>query len=315
VLESNRLPRGKNRPIIETFRGRVGVSHGLSDARIVIHFNVHQPIELVDLTLSFQAIARRYRKFLVEQARSIGQRHSDADVKLFVTKIESNCILAELGGATEILGSLFTILDYVNIFIEFAKNTKNAIDFYHNVATMGEIKPSDVHEGKRDIEAIADFLKVAAQSPSGELGLAVVKYHSTENNESKEVLFEVKIGSDDAAEARRGALLAQKALEYRGDADYKNVLMYLFQTNTEESKTEGVTAEKAVIRSISEKALPLYFASELDNDRMQTFKHDPIHNPFKASFRVDVNVETDRHDTPRFYRVMRLHEVIPGDPD
>ena len=100
------------------------MTHGTSDARISIHFNVHQPIELVDLTLAFQGIARRYRRFLMDCARAVGAKHSDADIRLYVINIESNCILAELGGATEILGSPFTIMNYNNIFVEFVKNTR-----------------------------------------------------------------------------------------------------------------------------------------------------------------------------------------------
>lgn len=44
-------------------------------------------------------------------------------------------------------------------------------------------------------------------------------------------------------------------------------------------------------------------------------KADPHQNPFKAAFRVDVNVETDRNRIPRFYRVVHIHEVIPEDQD
>ena len=40
-------------------------------------------------------------------------------------------------------------------------------------------------------------------------------------------------------------------------------------------------------------------------------KADPNQNPFKAAFRVDVNVETDRNHVPRLYRVVHIHEVIP----
>ena len=53
--------------------------------------------------------------------------------------------------------------------------------------------------------------------------------------------------------------------------------------------------------------------NSLDSDKIKSFIHDPDMNPFKASYRVDVNVEVDKNDVPRFFRVMRLHEIIPSD--
>ena len=65
------------------------MSIGLGDSRIRLHFDVHEPIELVELTLSFQAVAREYRSFLVNRVRQEGGRAKDTDIKLYVTKIEN----------------------------------------------------------------------------------------------------------------------------------------------------------------------------------------------------------------------------------
>jgi hypothetical protein len=110
-------------------------------------------------------------------------------------------------------------------------------------------------------------------------------------------------------------LLAQKVLEYRGDADYENVLLYFQRTSTDTPKSDGRTDDKAIINSISPKPLAVHFASPLDAARINDMKSDPHQNPFKSAFRVDVNVETDRNQVPRFYRVVHIHEVIPDDED
>ena len=114
---------------------------------------------------------------------------------------------------------------------------------------------------------------------------------------------------------QRGALIAQKVLDYRDDADYKNVLMYFQRTSTEDAKGVGKTDDKAIIKSIAEKALPVHFASALDQAKINDLKNDPTSNPFKAAYRVDVNVEVDRKGVPRFYRVVHLHEIMPEDED
>lgn len=71
--------------------------------------------------------------------------------------------------------------------------------------------------------------------------------------------------------------------------------------------------EKAIIASILGKPLPVHFASEIDQAKVNDLKSDPAFNPFKAAYRVDVNVEMDRKKAPRFYRVINLHEIMPDD--
>jgi len=148
-----------------------------------------------------------------------------------------------------------------------------------------------------------------AAAQSGSTFSLTAKVGSTSADGSK-FAAQITITSEEAAEAQRGALIAQKVLDYRGDADYSNVLLYFQRTSTSTAKTDGRTDDKAIINSISPKALPLHFASGLDAARVNDMKNDPKQNPFKAAFRVDVNVETDRNQVPRFYRVVNIHEVI-----
>lgn len=281
----------------------------VSNARIVLHFDVHQPIELVELTLSFGSLARQYRGFLIERARRIDKKVHDADVKLYITKIENNCILAELAGATDILGSLFTVIEYTNTFVEFVKNINDTISYFRGLVSSKKIEAAKIPYSKRQCEDFANFLKVVSENKGGELRLSVAEY-AKEDAKAK-IHAKFTYTSEEAFEAQKGALLAQRALEEKGDADYKNVLMYFYQANIDNSKAEGKTAEKAVIKSISSKELPVFFVSQLDQDRIRGLKDNPKMNIFKASYRVDVNVETDRNETPKFYRIMRLHEIIP----
>lgn len=283
----------------------------VSQSRIVLHFDVHEPIELMELTLSFSALAKQYRKFLVDKAKQQSEKINDADVKLYITKIENNCILAELAGAVNILGSLMPLMDYANIFVEFTKNLNNTINYFQGLSKSENIDPKKIPYTKRQCEDFSNFLNVVAKNKGGKLGIAVAKYEK-DDGEAK-CIAEFEFQSEEALDAQKGALMAQRALEYTGEADYTNVLMYFHQTNIEDPKSQGRTGDKAIIKSISDKALPVYFISDLDSDKIKTFVDDPSLNPFKASYRVDVNVETDRNEVPKFYRVMRLHEIISGD--
>lgn len=289
------------------------MSVGISSARIQLHLDVHQPIELMDLTMSFQALAFEYRKHLFEHVRSRGGEPNDADVKLFITKIENNCILAELGGAVVILGTMFSLMDYVNIFVDFTNRIRVGIDYFKGIGVIGNAEPKEIPYSKAECGRFADLLDVVAKNKEGNLGIKVIEYID-ESKEAKTHLT-INFSSEDAYAARKGALIAQKALEYKGEADHRSVLMYFYQTNTDEPKATGRTGNKAIIKSISDKPLPVYFVSEMDQQRIMYTLADPKMNPFKASLIVDVNVETDRKEIPRFYRIIHVHDIIPGDED
>lgn len=283
----------------------------VSPARIILHFNVHEPIELTDLTLSFAALASQYRKHLVDKIRSGGGKTKDAEIKLYITKIENNCILAELAGATDILGTLFSVMDYSNIFMEFTRHIDDAIQYFKSLPSkkIKDIKASEIPYSKKECGDLANFLNVVAHK--GELGLSVAEYNKETGEEKVYVAF--KYSSDEAFEARKGSLLAQDILEQRGEADHTNVLMYFQQTNTDESKADGKTGERALIKSIYPKPLPVFIVSNLDRERIMSQKDDPNLNPLKVSYLVDVNVETDRNDIPKHYRILRLSDPIPDD--
>jgi len=284
---------------------------GFSQARIQLHLDVHSPIELVDLTLSFQALAFEYRKHLTNHVKDKGGKVNDADVKLFLTKIENNCILAELGGASVILGQLFTVMDYALIFDNFIQRLKASIDYFKAVGLAGTVNLKELRHSKAECGRFADLLDVVSKNKDGNLGIASLDYNENES----EVRLSVKYSSEEAYQARKGALLAQKALEQTGEADYKSVLMYFHQTNIDDPKSSGRTGDKAVIKTISDKPLPVYFVSEVDQQKIAYTLQDPAVNPLKASIIVDVNVETDRNNIPRIYRVIDVLDIIPGEDD
>lgn len=289
------------------------MSEGFSQDRIEIHFDVHQPIELTEMTLAFQALGRDYKRFLNDKVRTEGGKVSDDDVKLYITKIESNCILAELAGASQIVGAYFSLLDYQNIFIEYVRNFGSTVNYFKGLSKADNPTAADIECTKAGAQSIADVMAIVAHNPGGKFALRARA--GSETPSGHKVYAEVEFTSEEAAQAQRGALIAQKVLDFRGDADFKNVLMYFQRTSTDSAKADGRTDDKAIIKSIADKALPVHFASGLDQARINDLKDDPNSNPFKAAYRVDVNVEVDRKGVPRFYRVVNLHEILPEDDD
>lgn len=281
--------------------------------RLELHFDIDSPVEITDLTLSFNGLARDYRKFLIDKIRSNGGKIKNAEVKLYVTKIESNCILAELAGGNSVMGAIVSVMDYQLIFTDYVAHVRNTINYLKGVGKKGTVDPKSVKMSKAQSKSYGDFLNVVAENGDGKFALRSLEY--SDESQHRKVHARAEFSSDEALDARRGALIVSKALDYRGDADHREVLMYFHQTNLDDPKSTGATGDKAVVRSISDKPLPVHFISELDTEKIRDLKDDEDYNPLKLELRVDVNVEKGRNEEPRFYRVLNIHEIIREDDD
>lgn len=285
------------------------MQEGFHAARLQIKFGVERPVELIQLTLALQGFARDYRRYANDVIREKGGRVSDDDIRLYVTDIHRGSILAELASAVPVLGAFMPLIDVSPLFTGYVQFLGETISYLRALASKPDVKPSDVNTTKAAAQAVSDIVAVVANQPGSSLHFAA----KATDTGGASLTYELHYNSEEAAEAQRGALIAQKVLDYRGGADYENVLLYFQRTSTDLAKADGRTDDKAVVNSISPKALPVHFASALDAAMVNDMKADPKQNPFKAAFRVDVNVETDRNRVPRFYRVVHIHEVIPDE--
>lgn len=283
--------------------------------RIGIHFNVHEPVELVELTLAFQGLGNEYSSYLKKVRNTSGEFGSDAenhkDVKLYITKIESNCILAEIAPALPLLGSLAPVFSDINSVYDFVKSVGDVIKWLMSKSESQNINPSDIPYTKKNLDSIKDIVHVVADNDKSNLGLKAIQYEESKGGDT--VSLSIDFSSDDCSQAERGALKAIRALEKRERADEEKVLMYFHQTNRDDPKTGGRTGDKAVISSVSNKPLSVYIISELDRQMVKRELDDKLHNPLHTGFVVDVNVEHSPNGTPKIYRVMKVHDVVYED--
>lgn len=273
--------------------------------RIRLHFNVSEPVELVEMTLAFQGLGFEYQSFIRQQHEAEGLRKCD-DVKLYITKIESNCILAELAPALPMLGALAPVFADVNNVAAFVRNIGEAIDWLKGLADQPVVSTEDVPYSKRKLNNLKDIVRLVSHNKNASLGLSAIKF---EESEDRQVL-EVHFNDQQCAQAEQGAKRALKALDSTEKADREKVLMYFYQTNTDDPKTFGRTGDKAVIASITEKPLSVYILTDVDQQKIRYVLDDKSHNPLQTGFIVDVNIEHDRKGQPKVYRVMHLHDVV-----
>lgn len=276
--------------------------------RIRLHLNVSEPVELIEMTLAFQGFGYEYQDYIKSHAKENGGKGNANEVKLYITKIESNCILAELAPALPLLGALAPILSDINTVSDFIKNTKDSIDWLIGLSKKDDLRQEDITETKRKINNIKHIVRLVGRNKDSSLGLHALKYEES-SGEDKSVL-EIVFTNAECKQADQGAIRALEVLDNKEDADKEKVLMYFYQTNTDDPKTSGRTGGKAIINSISKEPLSVYIIPEVAHQKIRYVLDDKTHNPLHTGFVVDVNIEKDRKGMPKIYRVMRLHDVI-----
>ncbi len=281
--------------------------------RIRLHLNVSEPVELVEMTLAFQGFGYEYQDYIKSHAKENGGKGNANEIKLYITKIESNCILAELAPALPLLGVLAPILSDINTISDFIKNTKDSIDWLIGLSKKDDLRQEDITETKRKINNIKHIVRLVGRNKDSSLGLHALKYEES-SGEDKSVL-EIVFTNTECKQADLGAIRALEVLDNKEDADKEKVLMYFYQTNTDNPKTSGRTGDKAIINSISKDPLSVYIIPEVAHQKIRYVLDDKTHNPLHTGFVVDVNIEKDRKGMPKVYRVMRLHDVIYDDDD
>lgn len=95
-----------------------------SDDRIIISMDPGGPIALDDMTESFSALARYYERHF--------RTADELPPKLYVTRLESGSVIAEIAPYAMLLGSAIYTLDASIIVSDFSKRLRNGITAFSN---------------------------------------------------------------------------------------------------------------------------------------------------------------------------------------
>jgi hypothetical protein len=265
----------------------------------LIQYDTAEPIELSALSNAFAGISRQYSNFIRSQTNS---ELAAEEVVLYVTKIENNCILTELAPYVGYGLTTIHVLDWPAALKEFA-DTINEYFEYFNGLKLGKIIGKVT---KRDAEDFRDFLEAVAKKDSGSIVTEAVKYDETTGKKTSMVKYAYK--PIEVAEAYQGVSSYLLKIPSQESNIFEKVLLYLPQLNVDAHKSEGQTADRGIIESISPRKLPVYWISDLDSRRI---KNQSV-NPHKVSYIVDVSVQT-KNETARAYSVLRLHDILNDD--
>lgn len=144
-----------------------------------------------------------------------------------------------------------------------------------------------------------------ANDPDGRATLQAVAFEDG----AKKVKAAISFDTSEAREAQRQIEAQRRSLETSSSADHQRMLMVFTQSNVKDVATGKRTGERVLIEDISQRDLPLIYASELAEQRIKHEVRDADENVYKKGFIVDVNVQL-AGGRPAGYRVTNLHQVI-----
>ena len=268
--------------------------------RIVVELNPGQPMELGDLSQSFAALARIY-------GRHYRQTGDDAP-KLYITKLETGSVVMEVAPMVIFLGGL-AVMDGAIIAADFTNRLWRGIKSFSAPQEIPRVDPPS----RDDALDIREFAKPLLGKNGASLGVNHARYEAT--NGERRTVVEYHF---DETELNRAAINIDKleslptviASEVP-QRFHKEVMLFLDQANRGPGKERGRTGDRAVVPAVSEKALPVWFNSGIQDlkERMTRDAH-----PLRITFVVDLYAQMVGGE-PKGYVVTTVHQAIPDTDD
>ena len=246
------------------------------DARLQLHLDPNEPIEVTELTAALGALARQYQKFALENELAVKTR----EARLLVSNVSPGSIdisfVPDFVYAATAMGPLLApLLDKAELVEKFAKHIKTLTEFFKS-------KEKSTGDGisVRDCDDVANIVKPTA-SHGGNQTFNIIK------GDVKVCVLSIE--RDDAI-ALFDSALSHKASILGADGDQKQRVPLVWKRlDRDDAKVDGKTSpDRGVIEEIDPRPHPVLFT-----DEMLTIKREMIDdevNPYQNIYFVDVQI-------------------------
>jgi hypothetical protein len=284
--------------------------------RLVLNLDAGGPVELTGLTESFGALARMYGRHY--RAGS----ELDPAPRLYVTRLETGSIIAEIAPYAVMMGALITTMGGANTIGEFARRLSSGIKAFSDpTAVIRESPDAQLLPSKADAADIRAFVRPLTGKTGAALNIkharfetrsgdrhTLVEYSFDENelNRAAVNIDQALSGGDDVLELTADA----EQPEMPSEAVLREVMLFFEQASRKPGRERGRTGDRGVVPDVNSKPLPVYFRKSFQDlkDQMVRGEANPLTN---NAFLVDVYVHRDEAGEPRAYYVTNVHRVIP----
>lgn len=268
--------------------------------RLIFKLSSDDAIELDSLGEGFAGLARIFRRHLVDE----GIDPDKAPAKLFVTDLKSGSVEFELATLAALYVYAQSAADGAVIWLDFYERVKGTLKY---LAGRGG-RPSKYT--KEDAQDYDSFLRTITGKRGASLRVRRAKFQQKTKN--REILAEFEFNESDVSHA--GLTLVRDIADINAltheDAGgshkiEKKVPFIWHRTDREKGKEKGQTSDRGIVAKITDKPLPVFFASETDSkDRMVRIAE----NPFNRVYVVDVDVQYDESNEPKGYTILNIYD-------
>jgi hypothetical protein len=272
--------------------------------RLVITLDPGEPVGLEDLADSFASLARMYERHY--------RSNDEAAPKLFVTRLETGSVIAEIAPYGIIMGGI-AIMDGGMIVTDFANRVWRGISYFSGQRDeIQKLEPPT----KEDAVDLKEFMKPLTGKTGARLGVKHARYEKTEGDKRTVVEYNF-----DEAEINKASINMEQAIALPAPQDTQEptesgirseVMLFLEQANRGPGKEKGRTGDRGRIPEVSDKVLPVYFRQSIQDlkERMMQGEETPLN----LVFVVDVHVQRIDGE-PKGYTVVEIHESNQREDD
>jgi len=267
------------------------------ESYISLKLDVPNAIELGDFVFAFTSLASAFDRFVQVNTPSAIVKPK---ATLFVQEVRQGSLLAlllpwwpTLAGFADDVGHILAIEKFVKLY-----GRRLGLFASPKVEIPADIKLSELKDFNEQVAAIAN-------NPGSSLEVAAIEIKDGERITKAAFRFD----TTQARTIRDQVAMARQQIERRGGETSQRVLMVFTRTDVGTPALGQSTGERVKIESISDRSLPLVYASDLAEERIKYEITEASENVYKKGFMVDVIVET-RNGKPVAYKVAHVHQVI-----
>jgi len=256
----------------------------MSEAKLTIHIENKKPIELIDFTESFEALASQYYKFLSESSNF----RLNKETKLYVKEIKTGSIITEL---SDLVPLVLPFIENSNSVIEFTKFLKQGFDYF-----LGKTEEKPKEFDLKDCNNFNNIIKpVAKDSGSNVVFTGDFNFGG--------VTVNINLNSLEANAIQNGINKEKQELKEPEKKTHKKVLFYWDSAKYDE---KSKSMDRGFVDSLYSNSLRVIF----ENQDIKSKMLDTESNPFHSCFLVDLEILTVQK-TPNIYKINCLHESFP----
>jgi hypothetical protein len=271
--------------------------------RLVLYLDPGGPIELAELTDSFAALARMYARHYRSSA------DAEATPKLFVTKLSSGSVRAEIAPCALLLGQAYLAMGGAVTIADFAGRLNRGLRAFAGLdAAAVPVQPS-----RDDTSDLREFVKPLTGRARAQLGISHARYHEREG--TREVVVEYTF---DEASINRAALAMDRSLESEPEKPatstrpMSEVLLYFDVASRAAGKEKGRTHDRAIVPEVTDKPLPTYFRKGVSGDPKDAIRRDGANPIANTGYIVDVLAQVIDGE-PKMYIVTQVYDSVSLD--